>query len=294
MKEESDMNLDIAALDAPLGAEIRGLDISKALSGDEVAALRQAWINHSVLLFRGQGLNDTQLLAFTRCFGEPEFPPSKLLNYSQGSGQKDEVPLEINVISNVEDDGKPIGKLGSGEAAWHTDSAYVARPPAASVLHALEIPARGGNTSFLDMYAALDALPADLRARIEGRSLKHDPSFTSAGDLRPDYEAVADPSQNPGPTHPIVRTHPESGRKALFLGRRLNAYIVGLPVAESEALLDRIWEITLQRDFIYEHIWRVGDVLMWDNRCVMHRREAFDDNARRIMHRSQLQGEIPA
>lgn len=288
------MKLEIVPMNAALGVAVSNVDLSKPLSAETVVALRRAWLEHIVLIFRGQSLTDPQLLDFTRYFGELEFPPSKLLNYSQGSGQKADIPVEINVISNVIEDGKKIGQLGASEAKWHTDTPFVERPPSASVLHALEIPPHGGNTSFMNMYAVLNALPAELRAKIEGRRCKHDVSHTSDGVLRHDYDESKDASECPGPLHPLIRTHAETGREALYLGKRAWAYIEGLPLVESEAALDEIWEIATRPEFIYEHVWSTGDVVMWDNRCAMHRREAFDGSERRIMHRSQLQGDVPA
>jgi len=287
------MPLEIVPFDAALGAEVRGVDLSRPLPEADIRAIRAAWLDRLVLLFRGQSLTDDQLVAFSRRFGDLEFPPSKLLNYTQGSGQKAEVPPEINVISNVKENGKPIGQLGAGEAAWHTDSAFVEIPPAGSILYSIEIPPAGGNTSFLNMHAALETLPADLRGRIEGRRAKHDQTYTSAGTKRADYEEVTDMRAAPGPCHPMMRTHPETGRKALYLGRRLNSYIDGMDVVESEALLDAVWAHVLQPRFVWTHVWRLGDVLMWDNRAVMHRRDAFDDNARRILHRTQIKGDRP-
>lgn len=286
--------MQVSSLGTALGAVVSDIDLSRRLDANTVAALREAWLEHIVLVFRGQNLTDPQLLDFTRYFGELEYPPYKLLNYSQGSGQKDDIPVEINVISNVIEDGRKIGQLGASEAKWHTDTPFVERPPSASVLHALEIPSAGGNTSFMNMYAVLDALPPGLREKIEGRRCKHDVSHTSDGVLRHDYEESKDASECPGPWHPIIRTHAETGRKALYLGKRLYAYIEGLPIAENEAVLDEIWEIATRPALLYEHVWTQGDVVMWDNRCAMHRREAFDDTARRIMHRSQLQGDVPA
>jgi len=286
--------MKVVPFDAPLGAAVSGIDLSQPLDAGTAAALRRAWLDHVVLVFSGQRLTDPQLLAFARQFGALEFPPSRLLNYSQGSGQKADIPAEVNVISNVVENGRKIGQLGAGEARWHTDSSFVERPPSASILHALEIPPAGGNTSFMNMYAALDGLPAGLRRRIEGKRCKHDRSHTSDGVLRHDFAPSKDASECPGPSHPLVRTHAETGRKALYLGRRLNAYVEGLPVAESEALLDELWAAVTAMDIVYEHVWTVGDVLMWDNRCAMHRREAFDPAARRIMHRSQVQGDVPA
>jgi taurine dioxygenase len=287
------MAVEVCPFDTALGAEIRGVDISRPLSAADANAIRAAWLDHLVLLFREQTLTDAQLIAFSRHFGDLELPPTKLLNLRKGIEQKSEIPPEINVISNVKENGKPIGQLGAGEAAWHTDSGFVEQPPKGSILYAIEIPPDGGNTSFLNMYAAYETLVPDLKDRISGRRAKHDPSYTSVGVRRADFEEVTDVSRSPGPLHPLVRTHPETKRKALYLGRRLNGYIDGMSIAESEELLDRIWAHTAQPKFVWEHRWKVGDVVMWDNRCAMHRREAFDDTARRVLHRTQLKGDRP-
>lgn len=287
------MTVTIHPTDAALGAEVRGVDLSRALSPYDLRAIHAAWLEHLVLLFRGQALTDEQLIAFSRNFGDLEFPPTKLLNLKNRIDQNDDIPPEVNVISNVTENGKPIGQLGAGEAAWHTDSSFVETPPKGSILYSLEVPANAGNTSFLNMYAAYETLAEDLKGKIEGRRAKHDPTYTSAGVRRKDFDEITDVSQSPGPLHPIVRTHPESGRKALYLGRRLNSYIDGLPVVESERVLDALWTHTGQAKFVWEHRWKVGDILMWDNRCAMHRREAFDDSTRRIMHRTQLKGDRP-
>ncbi len=285
--------MDVIPINAGLGAEIQGLDLSQPLDDETIAAVRQAWLENLILLFRGQNLSDRQLLAFTRQFGELELPPTQALGLKNGIKQKDGVPPEINVISNVKENGVPIGQLGAGEAAWHTDSAFFEEPPAASILYAQEIPPSGGNTSFLNMYKAWEELPENIRTRIETLSAKHDFTYTSTGERRKDYDDVTDPSKAPGPEHPLVRTHPETGRPALYLGRRLNGYIMGLPLKESEAVLDQLWSHATRPEFVYEHVWRIGDVVMWDNRCVMHRREAFDDASRRIMLRAQLKGDRP-
>jgi taurine dioxygenase len=181
-----------------------------------------------------------------------------------------------------------IGALGDGDLVWHNDMTYLPNPPPASVLCAVELPPSGGDTWFCNMYLAYEMLPAALRARIAGLSANHDSSYTSAGTLRKGFEEVSDVSKAPGAKHPLVLTHPETGRKALYLGRRRNAYIVGMPLAESEALLDQLWAHATQEEFAMKHRWRLGDVVMWDNRCTMHRRDAFDPAARRILHRTQL------
>lgn len=285
--------MEIIRLNAAHGAEIRGVNLSESLSPEIVASIRQAWHANPVLLFREQNLDDPQLMTFAGYFGELELPPSQLLKYSRGSGQKADISPEINVISNVIEDGKPIGQLGASEACWHSDTGFVEKPPAGSFLHAKELPNSGGNTSFLDLYAAYEALPEVLRVIVEESWSKHDPSYTSDGVLRKDFKAYSDPSMGPGPCHPLVRTHPETGRKALYLGRRFNSYILGLSIEDSETTLDRLWEHATQERFLYEHIWSMGDVLIWDNRCVMHRRDAFDPTERRRMHRAQTKGDRP-
>jgi taurine dioxygenase len=285
--------MEVIRLNAAHGAEIRGVNLSDPLSPETVESIRQAWHANPVLLFRQQELGDPQLMTLAGYFGDLELPPSQLLKYTQGSGQKADIPPEINVISNVIEDGKPIGQLGASEACWHSDTGFVEKPPAGSFLHAKELPNSGGNTSFLDLYAAYGALPEDLCEIVEERWLKHDPSYTSDGVLRKDFKAYPDPSMGPGPSHPLVRTHPKTDRKALYLGRRFNSYILGLNVEESEAILDRLWKHATQDCFLYEHIWSIGDVLIWDNRCVMHRRDSFDPTARRRMHRAQIKGDRP-
>ncbi len=183
---------------------------------------------------------------------------------------------ELNVISNVVENGKPIGNLGDGEAVWHADMTYVDVPPKAAMLHSLEVPPSGGNTYFANMFAAYETLPADLKQAAAGKIAVHDASTNSAGMLRKGYKEVTDVRETVGARHPLVRTEPKTGRKALFLGRRPNSYVVGLHVAESEALLDALWAHATQPRFAMCHEWQVGDVLMWNNLSVLHRRDPFD------------------
>lgn len=271
-----------------IGAEIAEIDLAKDIWPNDRAKIRSAWLDRGIIFFRGQKLTDSDLIRFSRHFGVLEVSPAGAWS-GRGGSSAPEFP-EIWVISNVKENGVPIGSLGDGEAEWHTDMSYVPVPPDASVLYSLEIPDSGGDTSFADMYAALETLPADLRRAIEGRTLNHDSSYTSAGELRYGASEVTDVTRAPGARHPIIRRHDESGRDALYLGRRRNAYIVGLPVEESERLLDQLWHHCTQPQFVYRHRWRVGDLLMWDNRCVIHRRDAFGADQRRIMHRTQIKG----
>jgi taurine dioxygenase len=281
------MTLAIKNLDAPLGAEISGIDLSRPVSPSDVAAIEGAWRERLVVVFHGQDLSDPQLIAFSKNFGELDPPGPN----PYGEPFLRQHP-ELNVISNVKQDGKPIGNLGDGEAVWHADMTYVDVPPKAALLHALEVPPpeAGGNTYFANMFAAYDALPADLKAAADGKVATHDASTNSAGMLRKGYEPVTDVRKAVGAEHPLVRTDPATGRKALFLGRRPNAYVAGLPLEESEALLDALWAHATQPRFALCHEWKVGDLLMWNNLSVLHRRDPFDPTTRRVMHRSQIKG----
>ena len=210
--------MEIIRLNAAHGAEIRGVNLSDSLSPEIVESIRQAWHANPVLLFREQNLDDPQLMTLAGYFGELELPPSQLLKYSHGSGQKADIPPEINVISNVIEDGKPIGQLGASEACWHSDTGFVEKPPAGSFLHAKELPDAGGNTSFLDLYAAYEALPEDLRGIVEERWSKHDPSYTSDGVLRKDFKAYPDRVDGPRPV-PSAGPHPSGDRAQGALSR---------------------------------------------------------------------------
>ena len=266
-----------------IGAEVQGVDLARVTEA-EVEAIKQAWYRHDVLVFRGQRLTDDDLLSFSRHFGALDAPPN------QGAGRRSPVGYpDIYVVSNVLDDkGEPIGALGDGEAAWHTDMSYAPRPPDASMLYALEIPAQGGDTSFCSMKAALARMPRALAERIWNLDIKHDGTYDSGGNVRKGLAATNDPRKSVGTPHPAVIQHPMSGEAALYLGRRRNAYIMGLEVAESERLLDEIWSFV--DTAIYRHRWALGDLVLWDNRTTMHRRDAFDPKARRVMHRTQIKG----
>ena len=266
-----------------LGAEISGVDLSRPIAAAEFAAIRATWLEHLVLRFRNQSLTDPQLKAFSALFGELDPPGPN----PYGKPFLPDHP-ELNVISNIKVDGQPIGGLGDGEAIWHADMTYVERPPMAAMLHALEIPASGGDTYWANMYLAYETLPPGLKARIAGKRAVHDATYNSAGLMRKGYGEVTDPRKAPGARHPLVSTHPETGRQCLFLGRRRNSYVEGLDLAESDQLLDALWAHATQARFTFRQEWRVGDVVLWDNRCTLHRRDAFDPVARRLLHRTQI------
>ena len=279
------MSITVTPTGAALGAEIGGVDL-RTVNDADFAAIYQAWLDHSVLLIRGQSMTDDDLIAFSRRFGELDWAPIQ----ENGRRFVDGHP-EIYVISNVVRNGVAIGSLGAGEAVWHTDMSYLEDPPKASMLYAIEVPPSGGDTGFTSMYRAYEALPDALKHRIEGRRVKHDGTYNSGGYVREGVTATDDPIAAPGTYHPIVCRHPESGRKCLYLGRRRNAYIEGMSLAESEALLDEVWQHATRDELTWYNQWRVGDVVLWDNRCTMHRRDPFDPASRRIMHRTQMKGQ---
>jgi taurine dioxygenase len=269
-----------------VGAEIRNVNIAD-LTDEQFQLIYAAWLSYSALVVRGQDLSDAALIAFSKRFGELDPPPVN----ENGKKFVEGYP-EIYVVSNVKGaDGLPIGSLGSGEAVWHTDMSYLSEPPDASMLYSLEVPATGGNTWICGMNAAFKALPKNLLDKVKHLCIKHDGTYNSGGYLRSGLKESSDPTTSVGTPHPIICEHPLTGVPTLYLGRRRNAYIMGLKIAESEALLDALWAHAAQPQFSFVHEWRVGDLLMWDNRCTMHRRDPFDDASRRIMHRTQIKGQ---
>src|SRR5712691_12069302 len=204
--------VDVMPTGAALGAEIRGIDL-KSLDDAAFAQVMAAWHEHSVVLLRGQSLSDQELIAFSRRLGDLDFAPI------QETGRRFVEGLpEIYIVSNVKVNGEAIGSLGDGEAVWHTDMSYVDVPPKASLLYALEVPPTGGNTSFCTMYGVYDALPAALKARIAGLKIKHDGTYNSGGYVRQGVTPTDDPLTSPGAVHPLVCTHPDTGRRMLYLG----------------------------------------------------------------------------
>jgi taurine dioxygenase len=265
-----------------LGAEIQNVDL-KNLDDPCFAEIQRVWLEHLVVRFRGQQLAVEDLIRFSRRFGELDWAPVQETGRRFVEGHP-----EIYVVSNVIERGVPIGSLGAGEAVWHTDMSYLENPPKASMLYALEVPPAGGDTHFCNMYSAYESLPDALQQRVWGLTLKHDATYNSGGYVRQGLAASDDPVSSAGVYHPLVRTHPETSRRALYLGRRRNAYIGGLSLAASEALLDELWSYATRDDITWSNHWRPGDVVLWDNRCSMHRRDSFDPNSRRILYRTQI------
>ena len=271
-----------------LGGEIVDLDISNKLTQDQINFINQSWDERLVLVFKKQNLDDHKLINFSKYFGELDPPGPN----PYGITFLPEFP-EINVISNVKNEqGTPIGNLGDGEAVWHADMTYLQLPPKAGILYALEVPENQGNTHFANMALAYNELPNKLKEKIDDKILIHDSAHNSAGMLRKGYSEVDNPSETPGARHPMVITDKNTNKKLLFLGRRPHAYIIGLELEESENLLNEIWEHATQEQFTWTQKWEKGDLLMWKNLNVLHKRDAFDPNTRRVMHRTQIKGEM--
>lgn len=265
-------------------AEIQEIQLDR-ITDSEFERLYAAWLQYGVLRIRNQGLDDEQLQAFSQRFGPLEEAPFGRMPEAEKAKIKNRF---VTTLSNIKVDGKPIGGLGNDEATWHSDMTYSETPPPASLLLGIEIPDQGGDTHFADQRAALAALPAALRQRIESLSVKHNAAHTSVGKLRPGFEAFDDPRDAPGAIHPMIKTHNETGKPALYLGRREWAYIPGMTVEESDDLLDALWTYVAIKEITWTQQWQPFDLIIWDNRCVMHRRDGFDQNSRRYMRRCQV------
>jgi taurine dioxygenase len=287
MDTATNTQITVIPTGAALAADVVGIDLSQPIDTELFAQVRKAWNDHLVLRFRGQQLDDPAFLKFAQLFGELDKAP-----VHAGKDVVNHHP-EITVMSNIKVNGKSIGNLGHYEAVWHTDMSYNDLCPIGSALYSIEVPPVGGNTGFSNMYQAFDTLPAELKREIMGKTCRHDSSRNSAGELRKGFKETTDPREAPGAIHPLIRTHPETRKNALFLGRRQSAYITGLPLDESEDLLNRLWAHATQKEFEWYQVWKVGDLILWDNRCVMHRRDSFDPESRRLMHRTQISGDKP-
>jgi taurine dioxygenase len=272
------MTFEIKPLNAALGAEITGLDARAAISTESAAALRRAFERYHVLIMRDRALNETQQVAFAACFGVVEMAREKSVAVERP---------EIMVISNVRQDGKPVGRLPDGEIEWHFDKMHQATPNIAAVLHAVELPDHGGETSFCDTSLVYDALPAAVKSRLEGLHVSCTYDYEAT---RPEARVVT--VDTPKAVHPIVRMLP-NGRKSIYAAPLMVDRLVEPPQSESDALLAEVYSYFGRPEFTYEHVWRLGDTLIWDNRCCAHRRNDFDPNQRRFMRRVSIAAAAP-
>ena len=288
--------IQVVPTQAALGAEIRGIDL-RTIDDATFAELHRAWLQHLILVFRGQALNAGDLVNLVRRFGTPVTSSNlhKRDLKERAGNELFQLPPEVTVVSNVKQDGKSVGILGDGEVVWHSDFSFKERPTAARMLVAMEVPPReqGGTTFFLNCYAAYDALSPAMKKRVSGMTIKQADIIDTAMKVRPGMSLDMDIRSVPGPSHPVISTHPETGHNMLFLGRRHGAYVNGLSLEESEALLNELWEHSAQARFCYEHQWSVGDVVVWDNRAILHRRDPFESNCRRVLYAAQVEGHKP-
>jgi alpha-ketoglutarate-dependent taurine dioxygenase len=275
--------LELVPITGSIGTEVRGIDVTGDISDRDFDRIYQAWIDTTILLFRGQDMTPAQHVEFTRRFGE-------VLAYTRSQFGEDEYP-EILILSNITRDGKPIGSAYSGRV-WHSDGAYLTKPPVGSMLYAREIPPVGGDTWYGNMIAAYDALPESVKERIEdlevvisrvqSRPYNYPDRPAPTAQERAEWVDVA---------HPLVSVHEVSGRKALYAGGNVPWRIEGMPEDESAPLITFLQEFSVLPRFTYRHKWRVGDIVLWDNRSAMHKATYYDDMAhRRLMHRTTISG----
>ncbi len=276
--------LDVLQLTQHIGAEIRGIDLHEKPDEETIAAIHQAWLDHLVIIFPGQKLSQEDLVRVTHYFGE-QAQHSRPAKYFP-KGYSSLLP-GIMLISNIRENGEPIGALPDGEMMFHHDMIHVEVPSKATLLYSVEIPSQGGNTLFASGYAAYDTLDPAIRNRLEGRLAKHHYNYgsTQKGDSR-GTEAFGEC------VHPVFRTHEETGKKAVYVNRLMTVGTVDMPQEESEPLLNAVFDHAEKREFVYEHVWRLGDLLLWDNRCSSHARTDFPSTERRLMLRTTVKGTV--
>jgi len=284
----SSQEFEIKPIGGPLGAEITGLDLNLPLSGLDLARIRMALVKHGLLVFREQHITPEQHVAFSRRFGPLQI---HVLNRFHLSAHP-----EILIVSNVIEDGKPIGLVDAG-ADWHSDLSYMPRPSLGSLLHAQELPAQQGDTLFANMFNAYNTLPADVRQTLEGRRAVHSYVYRYRR-LQKLSPWRADLTQKqidevPEVEHPVIRVHPESGHKALFVSEGFTSHIVGLPADESAALLRFLHEHTIRAENVYRHQWRAHDMVFWDNRSTVHYAAITPQHLRRTLYRTTVEGDVP-
>jgi taurine dioxygenase len=281
------MPLEIKKLSPALGAEIAGVDLRQELPAETVAAIIDAWHEHLVLLFRNQELTEDDQIRFARHFGALQKrtrPPEAINEFGHTK-----YPELTMLVSNIRDNGKLIGSLPDGEMHFHSDQCYLEKPAAGTFLYAIEVPSAGGDTLFLNMYKAYETLPAALKARVDGRKALNAYLYDST--TRAVNGAKIDFTAHPHYVQPIVRTHPATKRKALYVNRLMTFTVDGMEDDDGAALLNALFDHMERDEFIYAHHWRVGDLVLWDNRCTLHARTDFSDRERRLLRRYVVTGD---
>jgi taurine dioxygenase len=281
------MDITVTPLSSACGAQIGGVDLTRELAPETVAAIKDAWGKHLVLVFRGQKVSQDDQLRFASYFGNlgsRKKAPEALRSRTEGVQQDNE---KVLLVSNIKVDGVPIGSFGEGEFWFHIDSGYTPKPYKYTFLYALELPSIGGNTMFSNMYKAYEAVPATLKEKLKGKKALHIHEYNRARQA----SSWGDISGIPHYSHPVFITHPDTGRKTLFVDRLMTTRLEGFEQAESDAILDQLYEIGERREFIFEHVWQLGDFVMWDNRCTIHARTDFPKEERRLLRRCTVEGE---
>jgi len=274
------MSIRVTPLSKALGAKITGIDLSKALDDATAAAIRRAWLESIVIVIPGQDISEEDQERFCSRFGELELVRT-------GRAVSSDHP-SVLMITNVRDSGRPTA-LEEGEMMFHYDQCYYEHPSMASTLYAIEVPDEGGNTLFGNCYMAYERLPEEWKKRLEGLRALNYYDYGRHPGIRPE---TIDPDK-PQWVHPIVRTHPETGRKAIYVNRLMSIGVEGLPEDESHEILSYLFDHIENPDFIYEHVWTVGDLMMWDNRCSVHARTHFSPEKRRMMRRITIRDSTP-
>ena len=261
-----------------IGMEIMGVDCAQEISPETFARILDIWHDNCVILLRNQSLDEEKEWKFARLFGE-----TGKVHHNHNGGSK--FP-GVMYISNIRENGELIGSLPDGEMFFHHDQCYIEKPAIATMLYAMEIPSEGGNTIFANMFAAYDALPDDVKTRLAGLKAMHVYDYAS----NPTTRGAVIKEGTPHYAHPVVRVHPGNGRKALYVNRLMTDHIVGLDRQESDKLLDYLFDHSEQKQFLYEHVWTPGDLLIWDNRSCTHARTDFSAAERRLMRRVAIVG----
>jgi taurine dioxygenase len=280
--DKTSATFTVRQLSPAIGAEILGVDLRDPIDDTLRQKFLDAWHQHLIILLRNQTLDEDAQVRFAENFG----PPAKTTSGRTYSGVKHP---SVMLVSNIREDGKPIGALPDGEMHFHTDQCHQEIPAKATLLYAIEIPSQGGNTLFANTYTAYETLPDDIKRRLEGRRALNAYDYNADVTIRRSEVPDGTPSQ----WHPVVRTHPATKRKALYVNRLMTRKIEGLPANESDELLNFLFDHQEQPKFVYEHVWRPGDIVMWDNRCTLHARTDFSDKERRLMRRVTILGEKP-
>lgn len=286
--EAAPQHFEVRPFHAPVGAEIIGLDISRPINEEDFSRIHRAHLDHHVLVFRNQQITPAEHIDFSRRFGPLEI---HVLHQFQLKNHP-----EILIVSNIKENGEPIG-LGDAGVYWHSDISYKPKPSLGSLLHAQELPSEGGDTLFADQHLAWESLPADLQQRILPLKAEHSylakyEELRAKNPWRPKLSQAQIDQVAPA-VQPVVRTHPETGRKALFVSEHFTTRIVGLPQDESDALLAELFAHSVKPEFVYRHTWAPHDLVFWDNRSLMHLAAGTPDHLRRRLNRTTIVGDTP-